>query len=812
MNKVILDEKKVKIEYVKMISKKETDYNMLLSYSFEKIICSNSSEDLTFAYNIILNYSIITEDYNPLYEISLILGFAPIIEIITQKVSNKTISEKLLENLYLVDNRFSEKILTSGQKKLFSLIDVNNNYSVVAPTSYGKTEIIIDSILNANADVVVIVPLIALLNQVKRDIRSAAVKRNIKIKLITHHDMKPSTNYKNVYVLTQERCLELIKKNNNFAPEQLFIDESHNLLKKTSRSFKLSEVIFLLKGRGTIVKSFSPALNDANSIKLKNDNSDTITINSIRDIKVYNYYIYFDNKKYLFMNNMNFNKNMLIEENYLDSFDYIKRNSSNKNIVYLNTPIDIERKALSFGKELTDVDSIEILESIKAIIEFVGEDYYIVDLLKKGIIYIHGQMPPVIRDYLIKSYNEIKEIKYLFTNSSILEGVNTTSDNLFILDYKISTSIMGCNDFINLKGRVNRLGEIFKNNDLMRLICNIHILCVTKARKSSFINTVLKPVTTNDFFDKKENPYLSESDLVTISEKKNEWQQSLEKSVSRLKILDETFDTEDIITEKIEFDCNDDIKKQCILNDINTNNNFSQIEKNIDKYQGKQIDNIDDLLYAICEIFEFKDLNDYELLRLTQPAARNFYKMLLNWQSEGKSIKHQASLMYNYYKKTDNDFLYVGAKNRGNVCAILDNNKLRIATGLEIKEHNLQTVYVLKREVSKKELYNICVIKTLLENNFISYKLMPYIETLNDMEKDIIKKELYEYIKYGTNDQKMIILLQEGMSNYLSRTLISNEKYLKFINFNEENVLIDSKIIDIFEENDLLKIELEFFI
>jgi hypothetical protein len=54
--------------------------------------------------------------------------------------------------------------------------------------------------------------------------------------------------------------------------------------------------------------------------------------------------------------------------------------------------------------------------------------------------------------------------------------------------------------------------------------------------------------------------------------------------------------------------------------------------------------------------------------------------------------------------------------------------------------------------------------------------------------------------------------LQEGMSNYLSRTLISNEKYLKFINFNEENVLIDSKIIDIFEENDLLKMELEFFI
>ena len=805
------NEKEIKKEYIKMLTNNNPNYDALLTYAFYVIINSNKEIDIEFAYSIILNYSLITYDYEPLYEFSMIMGFAPIIPEISNLVRKKTINEELLENLYIIDNKYNEKILTSGQIKLFNLIDINKNYSAVAPTSYGKTEIIINSSLDSDGDIVIIVPLIALLNQVRRDILNESNKRGLKVKVVTHHEMKASSTEKNIYVLTQERCLELIKKDNNFNPTQLFVDESHNLLKNNSRSYKLSEVIHLLKKRGTIIKRFSPALINANSVKLKNDDTDLIIVDSIKDIKIYNYYIFFDRKKYLFLNNMRFDKNMLIDDNYKDEYDYIIKNSLEKNIVYLNTPTDIELRSKEFSLRLDTIESNNINKVCNTLKDFVGEDYYIIELLKKGIIYVHGQMLPIIREYLIKEFNSLSEIKYLFTNSSILEGVNTKSDNLFILDYKISNSIMECNDFINLRGRINRLGEIF-NKNLNKLICNIHILCLTRNKKDAFVSRILKPVVNKDYIDKKNNPYLLNVEKVDISNMIDEEKKSLEKSVTRLKLLDDNFNINSVVLNIINIEKYDNIKRQCYLNDVSIGNNFDEVTQKIVKYHSLKMDNVEDLLFCISDIFGFNSIDDYELKRLVNLNARKFYSMLLNWQGSGKSIKHQTSLMYEYYKKSNDDIIYIGAKNRGNICMISNKDELRIATEEEIKIYNLKKVYIDKSKISLPDLYNLCVIKILLENNFISFKIIPYVETLHNIDETIISDRLYKYIKYGTDNEKAIILLQEGMSLYLAKTLVSKDDYLKCIDFNDENIIIKKDILEIFNENDVLLLELKYFI
>lgn len=805
------NEKEIKKEYIKMLTKNNPNYDALLTYAFYVIINSSKEIDIEFAYSIILNYSLITSDYEPLYEFSMIMGFAPIIPEISNAIRKKTISEEILENLYMVDNKYNGKILTSGQIKLFNLIGIDKNYSAIAPTSYGKTEIIINSSLDSDGDVVIIVPLIALLNQVRRDILNESKARGIKVKVITHHEMKASSTKKNIYVLTQERCLELIKKDNNFNPAQLFVDESHNLLKNNSRSYKLSEVIHLLKKRGTIIKNFSPALINANSVKLKNDDTDLIAVDSIKDIKIYNYYIFFDRKKYLFLNNMRFDKNMLIDDNYKDEYDYIIKNSLEKNIVYLNTPTDIELRSKEFSLRLDTIESNNISKVCNTLKEFVGEDYYIIELLKKGIIYIHGQMLPIIREYLIKEFNSLSEIKYLFTNSSILEGVNTKSDNLFILDYKISNSIMECNDFINLRGRINRLGEIF-NKNLNKLICNIHILCLTRNKKDAFVSRILKPVVNKNYIDKKNNPYLLDVEKVDVSNMIDEEKKSLEKSVTRLKLLDDNFNINSVVLNNIDIEKYDNIKKQCYLNDVSIGNNFDEVTQKIEKYHSIKVDNVEDLLFCISDIFGFNSIDDYELKRLVNINARKFYSMLLNWQGSGKSIKYQTSLMCEYYKKSNDDIIYIGVKNRGNICMISNKDELRIATEEEIKIYNLKKVYIDKSKISLPDLYNLCVIKILLENNFISFKIIPYVETLHNIDETIISDRLYKYIKYGTDNEKAIILLQEGMSLYLAKTLVSNDDYLKCIDFNDENIIIKKDILDIFNENEVLLLELKYFI
>ena len=60
-------------------------------------------------------------------------------------------------------------------------------------------------------------------------------------------------------------------------------------------------------------------------------------------------------------------------------------------------------------------------------------------------------MPEIVKQYLIEIYRKEKNIKFLVTNSSILEGVNTPSDNLFIVDYMIGNKTIKPIEFINLR-------------------------------------------------------------------------------------------------------------------------------------------------------------------------------------------------------------------------------------------------------------------------------------------------------------------------------------------------------------------------
>ena len=91
------------------------------------------------------------------------------------------------------------------------MINEKDDYSMVAPTSYGKTDLMIESAFKCDGDVIIIVPLVPLLNQVKYDIQEYLKEISKRAKVITHHEINPSLRYKNIYVLTQERCYELIK-------------------------------------------------------------------------------------------------------------------------------------------------------------------------------------------------------------------------------------------------------------------------------------------------------------------------------------------------------------------------------------------------------------------------------------------------------------------------------------------------------------------------------------------------------------------------------------------------------------------------
>ena len=169
-----------------------------------------------------------------------------------------------------------------------------------------------------------------------------------------------------------------------------------------------------------------------------------------------------------------------------------------------------------------------------------------------------------------------------------------------------------------------------------------------------------------------------------------------------------------------------------------------------------------------------------------------------------------------YNQKSDGELIYVGK--RGEICAELIDEKLVICNSgysfLRVdklgRPIRLKRLWIINNHNVKK-LYNICVIKVKVEEDFISYKLIPFIEAINEIDNTIIDEKLYNLIKYKSNDLFEIELIKEGFSIYLARAL-NNVSYKKYIKFTDLGVIIDDEILKYFVDNKIIYEELKKFL
>ncbi|MBJ4525202.1 histidine kinase, partial [Salmonella enterica subsp. enterica serovar Typhimurium] len=99
--------------------------------------------------------------------------------------------------------------------------------------------------------------------------------------------------------------------------------------------------------------------------------------------------------------------------------------------------------------------------------EFIHKDFSLPHLLKYGIAYHHGNLPAFIRKRIEFLYAN-KKIKYIFCTSTLLEGVNLPTKNVFIYPFGKANSNNGFSlDFWNLAGRAGR----YKNELTGNIIC-----------------------------------------------------------------------------------------------------------------------------------------------------------------------------------------------------------------------------------------------------------------------------------------------------------------------------------------------------
>lgn len=759
---------------------------------------------LEYGYYLILSYSLQNNILEPLFDISVNMGFYPISKYILE---NEKISNENLQN-YFIDNSlelFKKNSITETleQKKyreeFLKSNELDNCY--IAPTSFGKSTLMLDLISSLELDkVFIIVPTKSLLLQTYKLIKN----RFNDIRVIFHDDMYEDEG-KFIAVLTQERALRLLKNHSEMIVDALLIDEAHNLFELSSRSILLSRVIRRVKKRkdNSRIFYFSPLISDSNNLKFEEkQNIETKRIQfNIKEPDISEYRLNGSIHKY------NRFLNCFFEIGHeSDMLTYIVNNKKLNNFIYLRSPRKVEKFASILAQVLPVISNEEVENLALTISNNVHEEFYCVDLVRRGVLYIHGKLPDLIKEFLEYKFSEIDNIEFVVANSVILEGVNLPIDNLYILN----TYSLYAKELINLIGRVNRLNDVFsgKNKSLNKLKPPIHFVNSEEFNKfSSNMSNKIKLLKSGNFTDQVKNPTLLNFDISKyesiIENSSND--SSVERAASTKSNCLSIIERENFLTrnpnsnfEKMKFKflesgiysiyLDPDIAFEIILRNINiikdsdNYNFFDAIEKIFLIF----IDNLDD------------EILDLSIKRLKYSPAQEYYRNFVK-NLHRLNLKENINLTVSYFYKKIRDnshYFYIGGS-YGEITK----------EGSQVGRKN----YINLATKNHKELVNLALVKIKMESDFTSYKLNEFVSLLKDY--GVVSNSDYNIFIYGTDKISNTFLSKVGFSGFLINKFEADGQIENINIDNFGNIQINEEFKNYVKlQDDLIQFEIKKYI
>ena len=375
----------------------------------------------------------------------------------------------------------SKVVLTQQQLEILSLLE-NNSVFVSAPTSFGKTFVALEFIKrneNTLNNIVFIVPTIALMNELLKKIYGYFFDK-FNICINSSEDIEE----KNIFIFVPERSDNVfINKIKNVEIDLLVFDEIYKLKaeKKTDitgddRLISMNRVYLTLLKKSNKILLLGPFIRKI-----------TFDQTKLKIIKFYTNYMPVCSTVYK-----------------INSNEWQTKLIDGKTLVYFKSPEEIYLNIDSII-ENTSVkpDLVEkYSEEIKYLKNKIGDNWYVIEMLKRGIGIHHGKIPMFLRKFFETEYN-FGSITTLLCTSTLMEGINTPTDRLFIVG-KISNSF----ELNNLIGRVGRLNPQFPILGNV-YICNDDVYNIYKNKEKWLDLKILaenKTVFTNDeilFLNKK---------------------------------------------------------------------------------------------------------------------------------------------------------------------------------------------------------------------------------------------------------------------------------------------------------------------
>ncbi len=399
--------------------------------------------------------------------------------------------------------------LHSEQSLVLKHLLDGTDLAVSAPTSFGKS-LIIDAYIAIRKpkNVLILVPTIALTDETRRRLNK---KFSTEYKIVTTSDVE--LGERNILIFPQERAIHYCDKIEQL--DLLVVDEFY----KASRDFDQERSPALLKAMLKMGAKASQRYYLAPNISELNDNPFT--------------------KDMLFLR-LDFNT-VFLEKHEL--YKDINKDAQKKNEALLQILGKQEAKSLIYAGTYSNIDSVTTL-----LIEDIERDYSgllsnfsvwlatnyhpnwkLTALVKRGIGIHTGQLHRSLSQIQVRLFEEAKGgLQTLVSTSSIIEGVNTSAENVIVWSNK--NGKLKLNDF-TYRNIIGRGGRMFRH-----FVGNIYILEEPPSPADTQLHLTFPDELLADMDDEKYKQELTKEQLAKLLHYKEEMAQLLGKEAfERLK-------------------------------------------------------------------------------------------------------------------------------------------------------------------------------------------------------------------------------------------------------------------------------------
>ncbi len=350
--------------------------------------------------------------------------------------------ERFIYEAFKVNTGEKEKLtLHREQSVLLKKLINGESIAVSAPTSFGKSFVIDAYIaINKPKNVIIIVPTIALTDETRRRLYK---KYANEYKIITTTEVELAD--KNIFIFPQERAINYVDKIKEI--DILIIDEFY----KASANFDKDRSPTLIKAILKLGKKAKQKYFLAPNISFISDNPFT------HDME----FLYLDfNTVYLEQYPLykEINKDEKLKSDALLSILDKKRT---KTLIYAGTYANIDRISNLFLVNHKTSNKV-LLNSFSDWLSInYDANWNLTSLVKKGTGIHNGRLHRSISQIQVKLFEDINGLDNLVSTSSIIEGVNTSAENVIIWMNKNGRSRLNDFTYKNIMGRGGRMFKHF---------------------------------------------------------------------------------------------------------------------------------------------------------------------------------------------------------------------------------------------------------------------------------------------------------------------------------------------------------------